>query len=234
VRRLFLVLAGAACIAAANPRHAPKAVASDGEATVYVIGDFSRGFNVAYNAVLPAEATNRGMTFAGIMLLGRPPGGSIAFGLTRGVQNQSLQVFVSTTTSRGARHYATSPAGCLPACTLVLRGDRYGIYAFAVTADAVRKLGAWARADYALVRPYVQLNGEVAARGDHIAATLIPMRVVADSYDLPPPRCAFTTRGIAPRRTAGGTLEFTGTYRSDAATSFIDLRTGEMVGRCPR
>jgi hypothetical protein len=234
VRRLLLLLAGVACIGAANPRHAPKAVATDGEATIYVTGDFSRGFSVAYNAVLQQEPTNRGTTFVGIMLLGRRPGGSLAFGLTRGVQSQSLQAFVSTATARGARHYESSPARCLPACTLVLRGDRYGLYAFVVTVDAVRKLGAWARADYAFVRPYVQLNAEAAVPGDRIAAMLVPMRVVVDAHDLPPPRCAFTTRGIEPRRNAGRMLEFTGTYRPDAAAAFIDLRTGKRVERCPR
>jgi hypothetical protein len=236
VRRFLALVACIACVTGATSGHTVKAVSSDGEATVYLIGNFSRGFNVAYNAVLAQVRTNRATTFVGIMLLGRRrPGGSIAIGLSRNAATaQSLEAFVSSTTAQDATHYQSFPVVCLPACGFILRGDRYGIYAFAVTSDGIRKIGAWARADFEFVRPYVQLNGEVTALGDRIAATLIPMRVVADSRDLPAPRCAFTTRGIEPRRNGGAMLEFTGTYRPGAAASFIDLGTGKRVDRCPR
>lgn len=234
MRRLLVLLAGALCIAAATPRHSVRSVSTDGEATIYLTADFSRGFNVAYNAVLPQSAGNRSTTFLSVMLVGRRfSGGSIAFGLTRGAPAQALQIFVATTTPHGAHHYATFPAACLPACTLVLRGDRYGLYAFAVTAEATRKLGAWARADFDFTRPYVQLNGEVATPGDRMVATLVPMRLVADARDVPAPRCAFTTRGIIPRREPSGALDFRGTYRPQAPASFVDLRTGKSVDRCP-
>ena len=232
-RFLLLFFAAAACVAAAPSGHVPKAVSTDGEATIYVMGDFARGFNIAYNAVLPQLNLNRSASFLGITLLGRrTPGGSIALGLTRGEPSQSLAVFVATTTARGARHYEAIPSVCLPACTLVLRGDRYGIYAFVVTADGIRKLGAWARADFVMTRPYVQLNGEVAEPQDRIDATLIPLRVVVDSHDLPAPGCAFTTRGIAPGRDPSGRLRFTGTYRPDGAPAFIDLKSGKAVEHC--
>lgn len=232
MRLLLLLLAAAACIAATS-RHAPKAVSTDGEATIYLLGDFRRGFNVAYNAVLPQERTNHGTTFVDVMLLGpRNPGGSVALGLTRSPPNQSLQAFVATTTAHGADHYGSFPVVCLPACSLILRGDRYGLYAFALTADGIRKLGSWARADLAIVRPYVQLNAEVATPGDRIGATLIPMRLVADSHDLAPPKCAFTTRGVMPRRDPGGMLHFTGAFRPEATAAFVDLKKADFVDRC--
>lgn len=234
MRRFLLVLAGAACIVAATQRHAPKAVSTDGEATVYVVGDFTRGFNIAYNAVLPPLQSNRSTTYVGMMLLGRRnPSGSIAFGLTRGAPAQSLQIFVTTTTPHGANHYQSFPVVCLPACGLVLRGDRYGLYGYALTAAGIRKLGAWARADFEMSRPYVQLNGEVAAQRDRLVATLIPLRVVVDSHDLAAPRCAFTTRGIVPARDPSGEIAFSGSYRPEAPASFIDLKNGNAVERCP-
>jgi len=235
VRRFLLLLAGAACVLAATPRNAIKPVSTDGEATVYVTADFRHGFNVAYNAVLAQIRSNRSTTFLSLMLLGRRnPGGSIAVGLSRGGSAQALEVFVTTTTSRGANHYESFPVACVPGCALILRGDRYGLYAFVVTADGIQKLGSWARADFELAKPYLQLNAEVTAQQDRIAATLIPMRLVVDSADLSSPRCAFTTRGVVPRRNADGTLEFTGSFRPGATISFIDLKDNKFVDRCPR
>lgn len=229
---LVLLLAAAPCIAAA-PQSAPKAVSTDGEATIYLTGNFSRGFNVAYNAVLPKIRTNRSTTFLSLMLLGRHnPGSSIALGITRAAPDQSLEMFVATTTPQGAKNYRAVPAVCLPACTLILRGDRYGLFAFAVTGEAVQKLGSWARADFGFVRPYVQLNAEVTAPGDRIAATLIPMRVIADSQSLATPHCGFSTRGVMPRREPSGALTFAGTYRPQAQASFIDLKAAANVERC--
>jgi hypothetical protein len=235
VRRSLLLVAIAACAIAATPRDVAKPVSTDGEATIYVIGNFTRGFNVAYDAVLRQERKNRSTTFLSVMLLGRRnPSGSIAIGLTRAAPAaESSELFVATTTPGGANHYETFPALCLPACGLILRGDRYGLYAFATTAGGIQKLGSWARADFQLVKPYLQLNAEVAMPGDRIVATLAPLRVVVDSADLSQPRCAFTTRGIMPRRNPGGTLEFTGTYRSDAIASFVDLENGKLAARCP-
>jgi hypothetical protein len=125
------------------------------------------------------------------------------------------------------------PATCLPACTLVLRGDRYGLYAFAITVAGIQKVGSWARADFGFVRPYIQLNAEVTSPGDRIAAALIPVRLVVDAHDLPSPRCGFTTRGVEPRRAANGLLRFSGSYRPTAPASFVDLKTGKWVDRCP-
>jgi hypothetical protein len=236
MRLLLLVLASVACIAAANPSRKVKAVSTDGEATIYVMGNFSRGFNVAYNATLRTAPGNRANTFIGIMLIGRQnPGPGIELGLTRGAGNaHDLRVFISVNPRHGENIYTSFPAACVPACELILRGDRYGLYAFVLTEDGIRKAGTWSRADFGFVRPYVQLNGEVTRPGDGIVGALMPMRAVVDSKSLPAPTCAFTTRGIEPRRDPGGTLTFSGTFANAAPASFIDLRNGSTVNRCPR
>jgi hypothetical protein len=233
VRRFRALSLAVACVAATP--HRVHAISTDGEATVYLTGNFSRGFNVAYDAVLRPSPQNRSTTFLGIMLIGRRnPGPGIELGLTRATSSaQSLRVFVSVSTPHGGAHFASFRESCAPACGLILRGDRYGLYAFVAASDGIHKVGSWARADFQFVRPYVQLNGEVAQPGDRIAAALIPVRIVADARDLPTPTCAFTTRGVIARRNPGGTLTFTGSYRPEAAASFIDLRTGKLVDRCP-
>lgn len=234
-RLLSLVLLIIACTAGGSPKRTANPVSTDGEATVYVMGEFSRGFNLAYYAVLRPTPTNRSNTFIGIMLLGRRnPGSSIALGLTRAASiAHALRFYLSISAKNGGNHYTTFPAACSPSCELILRGDRYALYAFVVTEDGIRKLGAWSRADLELVRPYVQLNGEVTRPGDSIAGALTPIRMVADSLDLSAPTCAFTTRGILPRRDPNGTLTFSGSYGIEAPASFIDLKSGRFVDRCP-
>jgi hypothetical protein len=231
---LVLLLLAVASPLAARQSPKPKSLSTDGEATIYLTGDFSTGFSVAYNAILPAALGNRSRTFVGIMLIGRTnPGPRIELGLTRGDPNAAaLQAFTSVNSRNGGHRFQSIPVRCTPACRLVLRGDKVRLRALIVTQNAIQEVGSWARSDFGFLRPYVQLNGEVSERGDTIAAVLVPMRVVAASQSLPAPTCGFTTRGIQPRRLAGGTLTFTGTYRDAAPTSFVDLRSGRLVGRC--
>jgi hypothetical protein len=236
LRLLVPLCIGATCLAAASSSHGVKPVSTDGEATVYLTGAFSRGFALAYNVSLASTPGNRGDTFVGIMLIGRQnPGPGIELGLTRTTSHgQTEQAFLSVKPRRGGSSDTSFPVVCAPVCELVLRGDRYGIYAAVLTQDGIHNVGAWSRDAFGLVRPYVQLNGEVTRPGDRIAAALSPMRTVVDSQVLPAPVCGFTTRGILPRRNPGGTLTFSGTYRIDAPSSFIDLRRGRFVDRCPR
>jgi hypothetical protein len=229
-----LLLVGAS-IAAAGSSRAAKPVSTDGEATIYVTGDFVHGFDLAYNALLRPMPANRGDIFVGIMLTGHEPHGpGIELGLNRDAVNPRLvRVFLSLNARHAAPSYTSFPARCTPACELILRGDRYGLYAAVITEDGIQNIGAWSRAAFSLVQPYVQLNGEVTKPGDRIFAVLTPMRTVANSENLARPTCAFTTRGIVPRREPGGLLIFSGAYRTDAPSSFIDLKTGRMVDRCP-
>jgi hypothetical protein len=222
---------------AASPAPKVKAISTDGEATIYLSGDFSGGFNVAYSAQLRSMPANRSTIFLDLMLIGRKiPGSAIELGLTRDARSGfgALRAFTAITTRYGAYRYAAFPVSCTPACVLILRGDRHGFHASVVSNDAIRRIGSWERSDFDLRGPYVQLNGEVTRTGDAIDAALRPVRVVAAASELAAPICAFTTRGVLPRRLPGGMLAFSGTNRNAAPVSFIDLTRARMVARCPR
>jgi hypothetical protein len=236
MRLLLILVLVIGSMASPLPSRAVKAVSSDGEATVYLKGDFSGGFDVAYNAVLSSQPENRSSTYVDIMLIGREnPGPAIEVGLTHTMPGTSaVRVFTSATRKHGSSALGTFAAACLPACELVLRGDRESVHAVFIDRDGIVEAGTWRRSDFRLIRPYVQLNGEVTGRGDQISATLAPVRVVAASRDIASPTCGFTTRGVEPLRESNGVLSLSGAYRPDAPTSFVDLRYGKLVRRCPR
>jgi hypothetical protein len=227
---VFLALA-----LAATPAPKIKAVSTDGEATMYVKGDFSGGFNVAYGAVLRSMPANRSATFLDVMLIGRQnPGPAVELGLTRDARNGfgALRAFTAVTTRYGARRYSEAPIACAPACVLILRGDSRSFRASVMSDDGYREIGSWDRRDFDLREPYVQLNGEVAKTGDAIYGVLAPVRVVAAARELGTPSCAFTTRGVVPSRLPGGMLTFTGANRNGAPVTFVDLTRNRTVTRC--
>jgi hypothetical protein len=222
---------------AAVPAPKVKPISADGKATVYLMGDFSGGFNVAYGGVLRSMPANRARIVLDLMIVGaKKPGSSVELGLTRDARNGfgALRAFTAVRTRYGGYRYSEFPVSCAPACVLILRGDRQSFYALVAGNDAIRQIGAWRRTDFHLREPYVALNGEVMKAGDAIDGALTAVRVVAAARQLPSPACALTTRGILAHRLPGGTLTFSGTYRNDAPVSFIDLTRGRMVTRCPR
>jgi hypothetical protein len=145
---------------------------------------------------------------------------------------QDLAVFTAIVSGSGGNRYQSFPVSCAPSCRLILRADARHVRALVITRNEIEEVGTWARSDFPLVRPYLQLDAAVPKPGDAIAASLVPMRVVAASQTLPAPTCGFTTRGILPERLAGGTLSFTGTNRDKAPASLIDLRSRRFVDRC--
>ncbi len=234
-RRLAALFSIIALTLAAGPAPKANAVSNGAEATIYLRGDFSGGFNVAYGAVLRSTATNRSATFLDVMLTGRrDPGPSIELGLTRDARNGfgALRVFTAVRTRSGTYRYAASAVSCVPSCTLILRGDPHDVTATIASDGGIRRVGVWRRGDFDLRAPYVRLNGEVAKRGDAIDAALTPMRVVAAARELAAPACGFTVHGVTPRRLPGGTLTFTGTNRADAPASSVDLTRRRMASRC--
>jgi hypothetical protein len=207
---------------------AVHAVSTDGEATVYLAGDFSKGFTVAYHARLDRTQSNRSWTVLGIMLVGAVnPGPAVEVGLTRANGAQAVRVFTTQTSASGTTRYESRTAHCNPACDLVLRGDSRYVYASIGSSN----LAKWPRSGFAFVKPYVQINGEIARPGDAIAAILFPIRTVANSETIFP-TCAFTTRGVRPSRLPDGTLTFSGTYRANASAAFVRLSDGRLSNRC--
>jgi hypothetical protein len=202
----------------------------DGEATVYVIGDFTANFNVAYQATLQPSPANRSWTSIGIVLTGKAvPGPAVALGLIRGDPHApALHAFTQTRTANGTQAFRALPVRCYPGCALVLRANPERIYAIVGT----QRVGDWLRSDLGLAQPYVQLNAEVHTPGDSISAVLLPLRVVANSQFVRLPTCAFTARGIASQRFANGSLAFSGTYDRAAPAAFMSLLTGRRTGRC--
>jgi hypothetical protein len=198
------------------------------EATVYLTGDFTKGFTVAYHARLDPTPSNRARTMLGIMLIGKANASpAVELGLTRGSGSSVLKVFTTETRAAGNSRYQSRTAHCNPACDLVLRGDRHYVYADIGTTN----LATWRRSDFAFVKPYVQLNAEVAHPNDSIAAVLFPIRAVADAVTIEP-ACAFTARGVNAARLPDGTVTFSGTYRANAPQSFVRFGDGHLSDRC--
>ena len=208
---------------------AAKSASTDGEATIYIFGDFSKGFALSYAATMRPQPANRGVSFLSIDLLstGMPFRG-VAVGLSLGdPKATSLKAFTTSTTAHGS-DYTPFTVDCAPACTLQLRSDGQTIYAFAGT----QKLGSWPRSKFGFVKPYVQINGEVVKPHDAITASLAPIQLVANGQTIPPPQCAFTTQGVFPLRQPDGTLTFTGTFTLGADVTYLDARTGARVNTC--
>ena len=68
-----LVAVVAALLTESGAYAAPKAFSTDGEATVYVNGDFRKEFTLVYEAQLSPIATNGGWSVLAVSILGGPP-----------------------------------------------------------------------------------------------------------------------------------------------------------------
>lgn len=228
-QRAAFAIAAALVLAFEAPQaQAAAAVAADGEATVYVRGDFSGNFDLEYRTALEPAPRNRSWSSIGIMLLGEVnPGPSVYVGLANEAGGgRAAGAFTSAALSSGKNVYHSLDADCAGGCLLALHGTPETIEA-RVNGRVYER---WRRASFPLKHPYVQLDAEVNAEGDSIAATLTPVRTTAEYRQLAPPGCAFTTRGILVH--GGRTLSFSGTYRSGAPVSYILLTKGAWIGSC--
>ncbi len=208
-----LLLVGILMIATVQPALSDvKPVSSDGEATVYLPGNFSGAFDLAYKATLAKMRENRGFSWLSVLLIGKAvPGPGVSVGLANGDPNgRTISAFTSVTDAALKNSYQSHHVSCLRGCIIELRGDALKVEAF-VEGVAV---GTWPRSMLHLEMPSVQLNAEVNRSGDAVVASLSPLRTVADGKNLPKPVCAFTTRGIEPH-TKGELLTFTGINRKD-------------------
>lgn len=207
-----------------------KPVSTDGEATVYLNGDFSREFELSYDIAFHPARHNRSLSFIDVILLGEiPPSGSITVGLMLGAPNPSaLSAFVTTNRLGGKQKFEQFPVTCRSHCRLELKGNATE---FSASIQG-RRIRTWSRSDVFMRKPYAQLNGEVSGPGDSIFALVTPIRVTAGGHSLRP-TCAFTTQGIEARSTSSNAFEFVGTSRSDARVTYVSLRTGKTQDKCP-
>jgi hypothetical protein len=217
MRAAVVLCAALVALAALRADAAPKALSTDGEATVYLSGDFRRDFLMEYNVQFATAYDNKGSsTFAITFLGGPPPSDAVTVGVY-GVA-RSGRVFTSVTrdgrsTFRPTRHV------CAPACRLSLRGDVNGLSAFI---DDVW-LQSWPRFSIGAPAPAFQLNGEVSTPGDRVIIVVSPARTRAAGKKLGMPTCGFTTRGISVREEASGALSFAGIYTESAPASYVKL-----------
>lgn len=222
----------AALIVMALSLHAAQAtvkpVSTDGEATVYLMGDFSGRFDVAYRAALSARPRNKSWSTLSLLLIGRRiPGPGASVGLMRDASHgNALRAFTDVVyPNRSGDGFKSLAARCNSGCILELRGDSARISAY-VNGEQV---ASWPRTDLNLERPYIQLNAEVHGPGDAIAASLEPVRMAAAGHAIHDPKCAFTTRGIEPY--GRHVLTFRG-VNEKADGAFVNLTTGSHSDRC--
>jgi hypothetical protein len=230
-RLLWLTVTLALAMSMPLPSNAKvKPVSTDGEATVYLNGDFSKEFDLSYDIAFHPARHNRSLSFIDVLLLGGiPPSGSITVGLMLGAPNAStLSAFVTTNPRGGKQKFEQFPVTCLSHCHLELKGNATHFFA----SIQGRRIRTWSRSNLFIRKPYVQLNGEVNGSGDSIFASVTPIRVNAGGRSLRP-TCAFTTQGIEARGTSANTIEFVGSSRSDARVTYVSLRTGKTGDKCP-
>lgn len=224
-----MLLAAALAAAAASPAPARvKAVSTDGEATIYATGDFSAEFDVAYKVVFRPNSSNRSWTSISVLLLGRKGPGYISIGLFGGYPKAGETSAFVTYAAGSRRAKFSTIRNDSPRPVLELRGDETHLYAYL---NGVR-IASWLRSVYRIERPYLQINGEVAASGDVIDARLTPVRLIASRHALHYPTCAFTTQGVTPSANRDGVLIISGARRISARATFIRLADGAPVERC--
>jgi hypothetical protein len=222
---LFVAAYIAATLTAAMA--AVKSASSDGEATVYLMADFTKSFDIAYRVTLKPAAHNKSWSSVSILLVGRQiPGAGASLGIISDPPSHTLvHSFTYVVYPNLKGDYNRQSGRCLTGCLIELRGDQHSIYAY--VNDSL--VASWSRSDLYLQHPHIQLNAEVHGVGDSIYAVLIPVRTVVADRTLPHPTCAFTTRGIEP---AGLTaLKFRG-KANDAGGAFINLLTGIRGDKC--
>jgi hypothetical protein len=221
-----LVAVFAALLTESGAYAAPKAFSTDGEATVYVNGDFRKEFTLVYEAQLRPIATNGGWSVLAVSILGgAPPSDAVTIGIYP--SPKGVRVFTSVT--RGKTNvFRDAGIACKPHCRISLSGSTAGF----VASVGTRTVATWPRFTLRMPAPMVQLNGEVSRSGDALDAFLVPVHAMADGRALSPPSCAFVTQGIKVRRVPGGGLRYTGTYRNDGRTTYVSLNDGRTGDTC--
>jgi hypothetical protein len=206
------------------------ALSTDGEATVYLTGDFSGDFDVAYDVAFEPAPANRSWTTVSIALLGRTPGASMAVGLSRGYPTPAtLAGFTLANAAQQRMRYLPFTVTCTTTCLLELRSQQGMVYALI---DGHR-VGAWPRSAMPIAKPYLQINGEVSRIGDRILARLTPVHTLARGFALGAPTCAFTTQGIEPAAFGGrGALRFSGARDPSGRVTYLALYNGAPIARC--
>jgi hypothetical protein len=205
-----------------------KAVSTDGEATVYLPGNFTGTFDVKYRATIAPFPRNGSWTMVGLLLIGTVnPGPSAYVGVTSPGRDARNVSFAMATEAGDKSSYVATQDACLKSCVIELRGDRKVIQALVNGRVAM----TWTRATIPLDRPGVQLNAEVQQPSDRIEASLTPIRIVAASHVLGTPMCGFTTQGVVPA-VHGERIMFAGSYAPGAQADFVALKTGRLGDHC--
>ena len=128
MRAAAVVFAAVVTFACFRADAAPQAFSTDGEATVYLSGDFRQDFLMEYNVQFAAAYDNKGWsTFSITFLGGPPPSDAVTVGVY-GVA-RSGRVFTAVTRDGRTTFHPTRHV-CAPACRLSLRGDVNGLSAF--------------------------------------------------------------------------------------------------------
>jgi len=205
---------------------AVKSVSTDGEATVYLAGNFAKPFDLTYRAVLKPGSRNKSWSTLSILLVGsQTPGPGASVGLASDPEHRSVSPFTYVVFPNQQYDYESRSGHCSDACVIELRGDRSRIYAYINRT----LLASWSRSDLYLQHPSIQLNAEAHGDGDTIQASLTPIETSIAGDGVAAPACAFTTRGIEP---AGrSTLVFSG-KTNDNAGAYVNLTTGARKDKC--
>jgi hypothetical protein len=221
-----LVAAVAALLTGSGAYAASKAFSTDGEATVYVNGDFRKEFTLEYEVQLRPIATNGGWSVLAVTILGGAPPSN---GVTIGIYPSRKGVHVFTSVTRGKSNvFRDAGIECKPRCKIRLSGNAAGF----VASVGTRTIATWPRFALRMPAPMVQLNGEVSRPGDALDAFLVPVHAAAGGRALSSPSCAFVTQGINVSRVAGGGLRYTGTYRNDGPATYVSLNDGRTGDTC--
>jgi hypothetical protein len=223
-RRIVVLVVAAILVVPANIQAALHAYSSDGEATVYISGDFSQPFDLSYAATIDETPRNRSWSYVGILLLGDPlPSDSVEVGLFRVAGSRGRPSLFTSITMRGSSSGFKDEGLCAPNCVIELRGDRTNIEALANRRVIHRRK----RTEFHMAKSYIQLNGEVALAADKISARLRPLKTTLDSHSLRSPTCAFTTQGIEVRQSGDHALTFEGTFRPASKVAYYSLADGK-------
>jgi len=232
IARLVASVTAAICLLVlllpSGSSEAVKAVSTDGEATVYLAGDFSGAFDVAYNATLLEAPKNKGWSGVSLLLVGAViPGPGISIGLSTGDPSErKVYAFTSAVDTHGHQTYNSTPVVCGAGCRIELRGTATSLEALLNN----RVISRWSRTSMPLVKPSIQINAEVAKTGDRIHAVLTPVSIISGTHKLANPTCAFTTQGVDP--SGLGTLTFKGAFRPGSQVAFVSLKTGHRGDAC--
>jgi hypothetical protein len=194
----------------------------DAEATVYLLDDYSKVFDLIYTIHLTPQPKNASWSTLGIMLIGTDnPGPSIQVGLAQ-ENATTIKVFTTIGSASGVDEYNGYPLACVPNCELELRGDADNVTALV----SGQVIGNWPRSGVPLQNPYVQINGEVNGAHDAIDGSVMLKSASVGGVQPKPPACGYTRGGIAAKALPDGTLAFSGTRDDGASTYYYSIFDG--------